>query len=199
MNWARSPVGVLDHSRGRREVIKRGVKQREIAKRGGDNGVVENRRGDERVRQMAPDPDAAPDMRLKTRRLLDGIDKERGAGWRFVEHTVAIAGLVPEVVDLRKPQPRLASKQMTDDGIVLTPQSLILCQTREVLILNGPYSCFLSGRGSCAQVGLNVLQSSQFAEQDTSRRLLLEISNAGSRKVKTSRRWLTRSNWYLME
>jgi hypothetical protein len=25
------------------------------------------------------------------RRLLDGIDKERGAGWRFVEHTVAIA------------------------------------------------------------------------------------------------------------
>ncbi len=25
------------------------------------------------------------------RRLLDGIDKERGAGWRFVEHTVAIS------------------------------------------------------------------------------------------------------------
>jgi hypothetical protein len=24
------------------------------------------------------------------RRLLDGIDKERGAGWRFVEHTVSI-------------------------------------------------------------------------------------------------------------
>lgn len=28
------------------------------------------------------------------RRLLDGIDKERGAGWRFVEHTVAIAGFI---------------------------------------------------------------------------------------------------------
>lgn len=26
------------------------------------------------------------------RRLLDGIDKECGAGWRFVEHTVSIAG-----------------------------------------------------------------------------------------------------------
>src|SRR5438045_2124546 len=26
------------------------------------------------------------------RRLLDGIDKERGAGWRFIEHTVSIAG-----------------------------------------------------------------------------------------------------------
>lgn len=25
------------------------------------------------------------------RRLLDGIDKERGAGWRFIEHTVSIA------------------------------------------------------------------------------------------------------------
>jgi hypothetical protein len=28
------------------------------------------------------------------RRLLDGIDQEREAGWRFVEHTVAIAGFV---------------------------------------------------------------------------------------------------------
>lgn len=28
------------------------------------------------------------------RRLLDGIDKEKGAGWRFVEHTVAIAGFM---------------------------------------------------------------------------------------------------------
>lgn len=25
------------------------------------------------------------------RRLLDGIDKERGAGWRFIEHTVAVS------------------------------------------------------------------------------------------------------------
>ncbi len=25
------------------------------------------------------------------RRLLDGIDKERGAGWRFIEHTVSVA------------------------------------------------------------------------------------------------------------
>jgi hypothetical protein len=28
------------------------------------------------------------------RRLLDGIDKERGAGWRFVEHTVSVAGFM---------------------------------------------------------------------------------------------------------
>lgn len=28
------------------------------------------------------------------RRLLDGIDKERGAGWRFIEHTVAVAGFL---------------------------------------------------------------------------------------------------------
>src|ERR1017187_7174377 len=28
------------------------------------------------------------------RRLLDGIDKERGAGWRFVEHTVSIAEFI---------------------------------------------------------------------------------------------------------
>jgi DNA-binding transcriptional ArsR family regulator len=31
------------------------------------------------------------------RTLLDGIDKERGAGWRFVEHTVSIAGFFVEL------------------------------------------------------------------------------------------------------
>jgi hypothetical protein len=31
------------------------------------------------------------------RLLMDGIDKERGAGWRFVEHTVSIAGFFVEL------------------------------------------------------------------------------------------------------
>jgi DNA-binding transcriptional ArsR family regulator len=31
------------------------------------------------------------------RGLLDGIDKERGAGWRFVEHTVSITGFFVEL------------------------------------------------------------------------------------------------------
>jgi DNA-binding transcriptional ArsR family regulator len=31
------------------------------------------------------------------RSLLAGIDKERGAGWRFVEHTVSIAGFFVEL------------------------------------------------------------------------------------------------------
>src|SRR5207247_3640417 len=31
------------------------------------------------------------------RSLLDGIDKERGAGWRFVEHAVSIAGFFVEL------------------------------------------------------------------------------------------------------
>jgi hypothetical protein len=30
----------------------------------------------------------------RRRRLLDGIDKERGAGWRFIEHTVSIAEFI---------------------------------------------------------------------------------------------------------
>src|SRR6202049_295430 len=28
------------------------------------------------------------------RRLLDGVDKERGAGWRFIEHTVSVAEFI---------------------------------------------------------------------------------------------------------
>jgi hypothetical protein len=31
------------------------------------------------------------------RRLLDGIDKERGAGWRFIEHTIAITEFLVEL------------------------------------------------------------------------------------------------------
>lgn len=41
------------------------------------------------------------------RRLLDGIDKERGAGWRFVEHTVAIAGFFVSLELAAKGRPEI--------------------------------------------------------------------------------------------
>lgn len=46
------------------------------------------------------------------RRLLDGIDKNRGAGWRFVEHTVAITDFMVSLeVSLReKPDIRLLER-----------------------------------------------------------------------------------------
>jgi deoxycytidine triphosphate deaminase len=86
-------------------------------------------------------------------------------------------------IDLRTNQPRLRSRLMTDAGLELEPQSFFVCQTRETVNLNGQYSCLLSGRGSCAQIGLNVLQSSLFVEPGTTQKLRLEISNAGPYNV----------------
>src|SRR6516164_7395490 len=46
------------------------------------------------------------------RRLLDGIDKERGAGWRFVEHTVSIAEFMVrlEVAAQERPDMRVLER-----------------------------------------------------------------------------------------
>jgi DNA-binding transcriptional ArsR family regulator len=47
-----------------------------------------------------------------TRRLLDGIDKERGAGWRFVEHTIAISEFFVELemAALARPNVRILER-----------------------------------------------------------------------------------------
>ena len=82
-------------------------------------------------------------------------------------------------IDLRSSKLVLRSIRMSESGIELTPHSFVICQTRESISLNGPYSCFLSARGSCAQIGLNVLQSSMFVEPGTSQKLRLEVSNVG--------------------
>ena len=49
------------------------------------------------------------------RRLLDGIDKERGAGWRFIEHTVSIAEFwVALELAARGPRRRAASLERSE-------------------------------------------------------------------------------------
>ncbi len=88
-----------------------------------------------------------------------------------------------EAIDLRKAPAPLVSRHIDAEGFRLEPQSFLLCQTKERLSLSATISCFLSGRGSCAQIGLNALQSSQYAEPGTSQKLMLEVSNAGPRAV----------------
>jgi DNA-binding transcriptional ArsR family regulator len=41
--------------------------------------------------------------RFVRRSLLDGIDKERGAGWRFLEHTVSITQFLVAYPDITPP------------------------------------------------------------------------------------------------
>lgn len=73
---------------------------------------------------------------------------------------------------------------MGSDGFILNPGEFILGCTEEHISLNNKYGCFLSTRGSCAQVGLNVLLGSDFAEPDTDNCILLEIHNASGCPIK---------------
>jgi len=68
---------------------------------------------------------------------------------------------------------------MGPDGYVLNPGDFLLGFTAEHLDLKGKFACFLGARGSCAQAGLSVLLSSDFAEPDTDNPIILEIGNAG--------------------
>lgn len=70
------------------------------------------------------------------------------------------------------------------DGCLLQPGDFVLGFTAEHLSLKGNFACFLSARGSCAQVGLSVLLSSVFAEPDTDNAIILEIHNVGNSPIK---------------
>lgn len=52
------------------------------------------------------------------RRLLDGIDKSRGAGWRFVEHTVAVADFMVALEVALRAVPGVA---LLERGEILEP------------------------------------------------------------------------------
>lgn len=64
-----------------------------------------------------------------------------------------------------------------EEGFTLQPGQFVLGFTKEHLKLNNKFACILSARGSCAQIGLNILLGSHFAEPDTDGQLVLEISN----------------------
>lgn len=84
-----------------------------------------------------------------------------------------------EVIDFLSDSPPRIQKSIPPGGLYLNPGAFILCKTAEHLRLGPDVSCFLSARGSCAQVGLSVLHSSNYAEPRTEQHLLLEVSNAG--------------------
>lgn len=90
------------------------------------------------------------------------------------------------VADLRKGKlPYIPFDLPTEfpKGYRLMPRSFVLGQTAEKLTLSSALSCILAGRGSVAQVGLDVVQSSIFAEPSTDQHLTLEISNNGNAPV----------------
>lgn len=66
------------------------------------------------------------------RRLLDGIDKERGAGWRFIEHTVAVSEFLVSLelaTRGRNDVELLARREILDDAPKSTRDRLVKLET----------------------------------------------------------------------
>lgn len=77
------------------------------------------------------------------------------------------------------------SEQMIGaEGYTLEPNGFLLGYTQEKLSLRGKYGCFLSTRGSIAQMGLSVLLGSSFAEPDTDQVVTLEIHNVSGAPIR---------------
>lgn len=74
--------------------------------------------------------------------------------------------------------------EIPTEGFVLEPGTFILGFTNEKLSLRDKYVCFLSARGSCAQIGMNILLGSYLAEPDTDGIQILEIHNVSASPIK---------------
>lgn len=87
-------------------------------------------------------------------------------------------------VDSRRPAPRLKKVEISAQGFDLSPGQFILAETYERVTLGSNIACILSSRSTCAQLGLNVLQSSTFAEPGSNNTFVLEINNSGPYSVR---------------
>ncbi len=70
------------------------------------------------------------------------------------------------------------------DGYLLQPGGFVIGRTCERVKLNGKFMMQLDTRSSLAQMGLNVTQSSTWAEPETDNTFVLEISNQGELPVR---------------
>jgi deoxycytidine triphosphate deaminase len=69
--------------------------------------------------------------------------------------------------------------QMGNTGYLLQPGAVLLTRTRETLRLPQNVACMLSVRRSCANIGLDFLQSDFFCEPQTDNQLTLMTKNVG--------------------
>ena len=80
-------------------------------------------------------------------------------------------------------KPKYKEELVPEGGYLLKPGQFVLGFTKEKLTLNGKFACLLSARSSCAQIGLNILLGSHFAEPDTDCKQTLEILNVSDLSI----------------
>lgn len=117
-----------------------------------------------------------------------GIDPFDSSNLKEASYTFSLSSriLIPKegsVLSL-SPKPKYEEVPTGPSGFLLNPGSFVLGFTQEKLSLKNKYVCFLSTRGSCAQIGLNVMLGSNFAEPGTDNPQILEIHNVASSPIK---------------
>jgi dCTP deaminase len=92
----------------------------------------------------------------------------------------------PRQCELVRPGEKPEREEMVigPEGFALPPGGFVLGCTRERVALRGKFVCLLGTRGSCAQLGLNILLSSTVVEPDTDNCIILEIHNAGNSPIR---------------
>lgn len=88
-----------------------------------------------------------------------------------------------ELIDANENSNKLTEIDITS-GYILQPNEFIIGYTNETVTLPDNILCILGTRGSMAQIGLNVLQSSIIAEPGTNNIFALEISNHNTIPIK---------------
>lgn len=115
---------------------------------------------------------------------IDPFQKEnlRGASYTF---TLGSKLRIPKKMPLVSLETGITFDEIKieDKGFILEPNQFVLGFTQEILSLKNTFTCTLSARGSCAQIGLNVLLSSTFAEPDTNSVMIIEIYNASQNPI----------------
>lgn len=93
-----------------------------------------------------------------------------------------------EFIDSRTKIQEFEEFEMGKDGYLLKPGEFIICHTKERLKLSDTIACFLSMKGSPAQIGLDALTCEMFCEPGSEGgwegKLMLETTNNGPYPIK---------------
>lgn len=89
-----------------------------------------------------------------------------------------------QVIDLERLEPAFTEFDLPSEGYVLAPGAFIVGYLRERLTLGSDVAALLTVRGSCAQAGLNALNSDLFIEPNSDLHLKLAMKNISSNPIR---------------
>lgn len=89
-----------------------------------------------------------------------------------------------QVIDLEQIEPSYEERVLPMEGYVLEPGAFVVAFLQERVRLSSDVAMLLSVRGSCAQVGLNALNSDLFVEPNSDLHLKLAMKNVSSLPIR---------------